>query len=206
MNESILGVDHQGGLSLRMGRSIAEALCDAPDYKAILLGRNNRIYALSWFFGTFASRLSMQYGKIFSIDNGQGGILTFSPNQSPSLFSLIGAGVLSLPHYFGVRGAWRAFKVGMHLERRRLAQAPKSHWYVLALGVAPTQQGQGYGQALLTEVMQRADSDGIPCYLEVFEEHLVELYKRKGFDVLQKDSLPYGLTLWCMLRPAPELA
>ena len=202
MNESILDVENQGGLSLRMGRSVAEALYDAPDYDVILAGRNNRVRALSWFFGSFAARLSMRYGKVFSTENGQGGILTFFPNQSPSLLSLVGAGALSLPIYFGVRGAWRAFLVGMHLERRRLALAPKLHWYLLALGVAPNQQGQGIGRALLSEVIRLADVDGMPCYLEVFEEHLVELYERKGFRVLQKSDLPYGLTLWCMLRPS----
>lgn len=204
MSEPIFGVENQGGLSLRMGHSVAEALHNAPDYKVILEGRTNRVKALSWFFGTFAARLAMRYGKIFSTEDGRGGALAFAPNKSPSFPALIGAGALCLPLYFGIRGAWRALVVGMHLERNRLDLAKKPHWYLLALGVTPEQQGQGIGDALLSEVIYRADTDEIPCYLEVFEESLVALYERKGFTVLKKSNLPYGLTLWCMMRK-PEV-
>ena len=187
-------------LTRRLGQSLAAAFRDAPDYSFILAHHPDRLRALSWFFGRFAVRLALRLGAVHASADGQAGILTFAPGRSPSLFMLFSAGVLCFPRRFGWRGTWRAFSLGITMERLRLRLAPMPHWYVVAVGVTPTCQGHGLGHHLLTQTLDRADAEGVPCYLEAFEKPLVDHYVRRGFQVLSERSLPTGLTLWCLLR------
>ncbi len=71
------------------------------------------------------------------------------------------------------------------------------HWYVMVLGVAPAFQGQGYGRALLQPMLDRAELEGVPCYLETTQPKNVSFYRRLGFDVLVEDVEPEsGLRVW----------
>lgn len=200
MSESILNIEAAGPLTDQMGYSVAQAMNKAPDYSFILEGHHNPLAALSWFFGSFASRLTIRYGNVLSTQSGSAGLFSFAPGKSPSLFSVIQAGALSLPHHFGLKGAWRAFLLGMHLERTRFDVVKVPHWYLLAVGVTPQQQGQGIGLSLIEKTLNRCDVEGVPCYLEVFEAHLIPLYERLGFRVQRQQQLANGLTLWSLLR------
>src|SRR4051794_21213265 len=44
------------------------------------------------------------------------------------------------------------------------------HYYLQLLGVDPAEQGRGIGSALLVAVLTRADSSGMPAYLEATNE------------------------------------
>lgn len=202
MSEPIFSIRTPGPLTDRLGNSLAKAFSSAPDYRFILDDHEDRVPALTWFFGFFFARLALRYGYIHATEGGDAGIFVFSPGQSPSLWALFRAGVFSLPKHFGYKGTWRTLELGLHLERRRMALAPTSHWYVVAVGVSPHEQGRGLGLELLKRTIVQGDADGLPCYLEVFEEELATCCERFGFHVLHKDILSNGLTLWCMMRPA----
>lgn len=205
MNDNVQLLRAPGKLAHRLGQSLAQAFSSAPDYSFILSGHPDKQRALSWFFGNFAAHLSLVYGSIHVTDDGAAGILTFAPGKSPSLLTLLRAGVLAFPRHFGWLGTYRAFSLGLHMEKQRLKLAPKPHWYVLAVGVTPDQQGQGLGYELVTRILRRAEADGVPCYLEAFEQHLVDHYERRGFRVVNKEQLPTGLTLWCLLREPSQM-
>lgn len=189
----------------RIGVAVAKAMDDAPDYQYVLEKKHNRVQPLSWFFGRFAAKLALRYGRILTTGENDAGIFAFAPTQSPSLFAVIKAGALMLPVHFGVLGAWRAFLLGIHLEKRRLSLVTEPHWYILAVGVEPGSQSLGKGGALLKQILQTADADNVPTYLEIFEEQLIALYEPMGFSVVHKDHLPGGLTLWCLKRPSFDM-
>jgi GNAT superfamily N-acetyltransferase len=69
-------------------------------------------------------------------------------------------------------------------------------------------QGQGLGTQMLQEVLARADTDGVPAYLESSNERNLPLYERNGFRVIgELQALGHGPTIWRMWReprPAPE--
>ena len=82
---------------------------------------------------------------------------------------------------------------------RRLMAEP--HWYVMVVGVAPAFQGQGYGRALLQPLLDQADRDGVPVYLETAQPKNVSFYERLGFRVLEEAVEPSsGLTVWAFRR------
>lgn len=88
------------------------------------------------------------------------------------------------------------------LEQRRRAHAPAPHWYLSALGVDPEHQRRGIGTALLRLVLDRADADATPAYLEAATARNVLLYERHGFDVVEELILPRtDIHGWLMLRP-----
>jgi GNAT superfamily N-acetyltransferase len=75
------------------------------------------------------------------------------------------------------------------------------HFYLLALGVEPDQQGRGIGSALMQPVLERCDREGIPAYLESSKERNVPLYERHGFRVTEEMVIPKGgPKIWLMWR------
>lgn len=75
------------------------------------------------------------------------------------------------------------------------------HWYLHALGVHPSSQGQGVGGALLRHMLDLAV--GLPIHLQTNDPVNVALYTRYGFEVTH-ERRPHrdGPQHWGMLRPA----
>jgi ribosomal protein S18 acetylase RimI-like enzyme len=67
---------------------------------------------------------------------------------------------------------------------------PHPHWYLAFAAVEPALQGQGIGDALLRPVLQQADSDDVPCYLETPFPRTQALYRRLGFEIVS-ESRPF---------------
>ena len=75
------------------------------------------------------------------------------------------------------------------------------HSYVVAVGVAPSEQGKGVGGALLRSALRAAAAQGVPCYLETASPKGVAIYEHLGFRV-QHAFAPQGLPpFWTMLCP-----
>lgn len=73
-------------------------------------------------------------------------------------------------------------------------------WYLAFVGVDPTQQGHGYGSALLRHALATADQQRSLAYLEASSPRSKALYERHGFEeigVIQAGSSP---PMWPMLR------
>lgn len=69
-------------------------------------------------------------------------------------------------------------RYGMAAQR---AHPPGDYWYLVALGVRPDGRRSGLGTALLTPMLDRADREEVPCYLETSDPANVTFYERLGF-------------------------
>jgi GNAT superfamily N-acetyltransferase len=58
------------------------------------------------------------------------------------------------------------------------------HWYLPLMGVDPSQQGKGFGSALLQHTLIQVDRDNRLAYLESSNPRNIPLYKRHGFELL----------------------
>jgi GNAT superfamily N-acetyltransferase len=67
--------------------------------------------------------------------------------------------------------------------RVRKEHAPAKGYYLFLLAVKPEYQGQGYAGNLLRPVLQKADADGLPVYLETQNPANLPLYEHFGFRV-----------------------
>ncbi|OIW32074.1 acetyltransferase [Coniochaeta ligniaria NRRL 30616] len=66
-------------------------------------------------------------------------------------------------------------------------------WYLLYLGTKPGARGKGYAKKLLEFMVQRADVENQPVYLESTTEANNRYYRKFGFDVKRDISLTRGL-------------
>jgi len=99
---------------------------------------------------------------------------------------------------------WRAARFAALREMMGAHTPPEPHWYLNMLATHPDWQRQGLGAALMANVFDIADTEGLPCYLETETEANVAYYRRHGFeirsewDVRTDDS--DGPHMWGMLR------
>jgi len=77
---------------------------------------------------------------------------------------------------------------------------PEPHWYLMVIGVDPDRQRQGIGTALIDPVLRRADSGGLPCFLETSKESNISFYERRGFRVVEHVTVDGLLDSWGMVR------
>lgn len=77
-------------------------------------------------------------------------------------------------------------------------------YLLMDIGIHPTCQGKGYGSTLLKYfLLNHADVEGIPCYLEASSEGARRLYERNGFEVVETVHVPPdGPPMFLMIRKA----
>jgi GNAT superfamily N-acetyltransferase len=100
----------------------------------------------------------------------------------------------------------RALQPSLRYLRAAERVHPKAmHWYLAVLGVDPDYQGRGLGRRLLEPILERADTEAQPAYLETDREQNLAFYARFRFglvDTLHPDG-PDAPAQWTMWR-APE--
>jgi GNAT superfamily N-acetyltransferase len=74
------------------------------------------------------------------------------------------------------------------------------HWYLPLMGVDPSQQGKGYGSALLQHALIPCDSDHKLAYLESTNPKNIPLYERHGFELLGTVQVGTSPPIFPMLR------
>jgi len=179
---------------------LSRAFHNEPNFAYITPDERARRAVLPWFFHS-AIRVSQLYGEIYTTETLDGGALWISPGRVLTFVRMLGAGMLAMPFKLGWKGFSRSVNLGTRVQEvhRRLARRP--HWYLMALGVEPSKQGQGIGGALIEPILSRADADGLPCYLETFHERNLPFYEKLGFRIEGGGHVPGGgPNFWAMMR------
>jgi GNAT superfamily N-acetyltransferase len=185
----------------QMGLLMSRAFHNEPNFTYILPDDNVRQAALSWFFGVCVVRVGLHYGEVYTTETTEGAAVWVRPGNTVTFGGALRAGMLAMPFRFGWGGFKRSLHLGNSIERVRKQVAPERHWYLMALGVAPSEQGKGIGGALLQPGLSQADADGLPCYLETFHERNVPFYEKYGFKVSFDGRITNGgPTFWAMVR------
>lgn len=106
-------------------------------------------------------------------------------------------------------GAFRAMVIkpaALVKGTRYLFAIDKAHpkerlWYLLLLVADPSMQRSGIGTLLQEEMLAKADSEGLDCYLETQKPENVPYYRRFGYEVDKELSpVPGGPTIFTMRR------
>jgi ribosomal protein S18 acetylase RimI-like enzyme len=186
---------------IQLGNGLCQAFYDEPNFTYIFPDILVRRVALPWFLGRFVVQLGLNYGAVFTANEVDGAAVWLHPNTTIPLQGALRAGLLLMPFRFGWRSFRRSTSLGSYLERLRQQSAPTQHWYLMALGVAPSRQGAGLGRALVQSVLTRVDAEQVPCYLETFTERNVQFYEKLGFIGVVHDHIPGGgPPFWTMVR------
>jgi GNAT superfamily N-acetyltransferase len=86
------------------------------------------------------------------------------------------------------------------LEQMETHHPTEPHWYLPLIGVRPSQQGKGYGAALLQPILAVCDRDGLPAFLESSNPRNLTLYQRHGFEILATIQNGSSPPIFPMLR------
>jgi ribosomal protein S18 acetylase RimI-like enzyme len=74
------------------------------------------------------------------------------------------------------------------------------HWYLPFIGIDPSQQGKGYGTALMEHALVPCDRDRTLAYLESSNPKNIPLYERHGFELLGTIQVGTSPPVFPMLR------
>ncbi|CAN1210219.1 N-acetyltransferase domain-containing protein [Tumidithrix helvetica PCC 7403] len=129
----------------------------------------------------------------YCIDGYAGAALWFPPSVEPNVEPLIELLQQSL---FESEQA-DVFAV---LEQMEHYHPQSPHWYLPMIGIEPTQQGKGYGSALMGHVLMLCDRDRLPAYLEASKPANILFYERHGFQVLGTIQAGASPQIFPMLR------
>ncbi len=162
----------------------------------------DRVSVAAWF-ARACVRYGMLYGQVYTTPGLNGVAVWLLPGQTHlAVWRLLCSGFTALPIRVGAHGLLRMIQSSWHMEREHELYACGPHWYLFALSVEPAQQGHGIGGGLMRPVLEQADRDGQPCYLETHTERNARFYVRHGFKVMSTVRMPGSdMTIWALLRP-----
>ncbi len=160
-----------------------------------------RLKTLNHYF-QHVVKYGLRYGEVYTSPNLEGISIWLPPNNSShTRWKAIKTGALILPlkvkwKYLNLQNKIYKFTDNLHKKF-----VPYPHWYLSLIGVAPNHQGKGFGQQLLSTAISKIDLESKPIYLETNKEKNVEIFKRFGFRILQKLTVP-GTEIfhWSLLR------
>jgi ribosomal protein S18 acetylase RimI-like enzyme len=85
-------------------------------------------------------------------------------------------------------------------ERKKIMKG-KKYLYLMALGVNPEYQGNGFGGKLLRRLIEESKRLDVPVYLETETEENVIMYEHFGFKTIKEIDFPkFSFHIWQMIR------
>ena len=151
--------------------ALGRAFLADPAYTALFPDDLERAQALPRLFDSVG--YSLVYGQVHTTPEVEGAACWLAPgNTDVTLWRILrtGLGLYRAVGRFNPSARRQFLAIMDHLDEVRKRLAPGPHWYLWALGVEPDRQGQGIGSRLTQPVLNRADIDGVPCYLETQTE------------------------------------
>lgn len=156
-------------------------------------------------------RLRLLFRAHLAQQIGHGRVWTDSTRQVATVRAEPGA--WKLPTSYLLRNAGALVRAGraqlprigtrlLTLEHRH-PTAPE-HWYVEFIGTHARARGTGRGAAVLGGLLEQADADGRPVFLESSNARNLTFYERHGFVVDQRMTFRAGPPMWAMWRKGPQ--
>jgi hypothetical protein len=154
-----------------------------------------------------AIRAGQRYGEIHTTENADGVAVWIRPEHDLPFGRMVRTGPMEFSFNLGWEYTARYMKLSVSIEEVRKRLAPSAHWYLMVLGVEISTPTKVIGDSLIAPVLSRADSTGVPCYLETFSEKRLGFYKDFGFRITGAGRIPDGgPNFWAMTRAAVQSA
>lgn len=100
-----------------------------------------------------------------------------SVRQLSNNIRYLGRGGLNVSRYY-------IWKEQQRVAQRQIWTDPRGYYFCNIVAVSPKAQGKGVGKKLFEVVTERADREGMRCYLESSKKvPNVEIYARMGFEM-----------------------
>ena len=186
----------------RAGEVLASGFFHDPIVLYMFPDEGERARLLSWHFTAFV-RYGYLFGEVYSTASKTDGVAVWLPSDEVVMPSehIEQAGLDRAPEVLG-KEPWERFTgIMSYLEQFHQQDVQPCHWYLPLIGIDPSQQGHGLGDALLKPMLARADAEGLPCYLETVEPKNVRFYEKHEFKIITEAVEPQsGIKFWTFRR------
>lgn len=191
----------------RASVTLARAFQHDPFYAFIFEDAQKRAERLPWLLGALL-RYAHQHGEVWITPDYEAVACWCGPAHTTlSTTALIALNGLRGARYLGPRRLQKLLMLSSYMEREHASLDQTPHYYLLQLGAEPLRRGRGLGRAALQPVLERADRDRLPCYLETKNPDNISVYRSIGFEMRREVRMPDlgGLTLYTMSRPPQDV-
>jgi ribosomal protein S18 acetylase RimI-like enzyme len=174
-------------------RTLARAFVDDPLFEWVFPDPATRAQKLG-----VLNRIPLQYGlryglRVTQSDRGRRVAIWLRPGQSLTPVGMARSGMLAAPFRVGFASLGRFARANATMEPvHKQAMGGQPHWHLLIVAVEPDLQGQGRGVALVRDGLDRADQDGLSCYLDTSRAANVPFYEHLGFATVAQVALGKG--------------
>ena len=152
-------------------------------------------------------RFGLLAGEVFTTEGSPYGVaLWLAPNAQWTRENMQASGMHEIARVIG-DDAYRRYREVVSREWQvRERDMADPCWYLFLLGVEPSRQRLGIWRSMMQPVLERANAERVPCYLETENERNVAFYKRQGFDLVVngEQAGASGVRFWTFRRsPLP---
>jgi ribosomal protein S18 acetylase RimI-like enzyme len=179
----------------RVAATLARAFFDDPVFRWAYPDDERRREQLPGIFSVFTEAFQ-RHDETYTAGEHTGAALWAPPGQAPVDEDFADEFNERLEQAAGADGE-RFFAVAELVDEHH---PHGSFCFLQFLGVEPESQGRGIGSALLTEVLERCDREGVRAYLDATSPHNKRLYERHGFRTSGEYAPEGGPPLWPMWR------
>ena len=179
---------------------LVNAFFDDPFYRYVFPDASLRPRKMA-FFMKILVLYGKRYGRVDVEKDPVLGAAIWLPPSAPMVTTprMIRTGMLKAPFFMGRQAFRKMLEVTREWEALQ-AREPKRHWYLAAIGVEPKHQGKGIGGRLLSPVLEEADKEKVPCYLETMTRKDIAFYEKHGFRVAAEGRIDGEIPYWTMRR------
>lgn len=182
---------------------LKDAFKDDPLWAEVFRDDPDRDNALSAFFAC-PLLFGMKFGKASAVSPSTEGLAVWIPGKHAdmNMWDMLRSGALFYGMRMGKETVSNLAVISKQTgsDRKRL-MIKQDYMYLLIIGVASSAQGKGLGSKLIAAVTEECDNENLKLYLETEKEENLRFYKKHGFTVLEKITLPkLNLPMWLMLR------
>jgi ribosomal protein S18 acetylase RimI-like enzyme len=149
------------------------------------------------FVRAFAGK-AVEYNSAYYVDGYLGVALWLPPDVHPDEKALVALFQRTIPEE-------NQQEIFAFVEQMDSYHPAEPHWYLPMIGVDPSNQGNGYGSALLKHALERCDREGKLAYLEASSTKSIPLYERHGFELVGTIQVGKSPPLFPMLRKPRRL-
>ncbi len=184
------------------GAVLARSLFEDGLAKHMFPDDEERKVRTPWHFSAVV-RYGVLFGRVLATAGIPRGVAVWLPPGETAMTDsrIAAAGLDAAPAVLGDEAFGRLMTAMAHIEPYREQDMPPQHWYLALVGVDPDYSGKGIGSSLLRPILEQADGDGLPCYLETAEERNVAYYEMHGFETVRHGTLPdTAVEYWTMQR------
>ena len=178
---------------------LSRAFYDDPFYEWIMPDDNKRGSEINWWMKILL-QYTYKYGDILYTEDRKAVSMWLGPdNPMVNDLRMFSMGLILYPFKIGFRNFYRVLDITGQWDREH-KKMNKRHYYLMVIAVEPDFQGKGIGSRLLQVGLDKADKEGLECFLETVTPEDVKFYEKHNWKVILNNGFGVNEQYWLMTR------